>query len=74
MMTRDEKLRFIRAMCNEVRNIALEAVEFMPDEWDGHELRQYLADKFACEVSNAMQDKRSKRAREYRRVIQITNH
>lgn len=46
-MNQKEKRRFVKEL---VRSVAAEVVaniSRMPDEWNGHELREYLADKFA---------------------------
>lgn len=47
----------------------------IPSEWDGHELRQLLADRFAqaARMSDAMKDKRGKRRREYDNTVIVNN-
>lgn len=45
MNVADKKL-FIRELIANVQNDVLDAVAKMPDDWDGHELRRYIADKF----------------------------
>ena len=49
-MTRNEKKKFIRDLAKTTIKTALANVSRMPDEWDGHELRAYLAEKFADNV------------------------
>jgi hypothetical protein len=49
-MTLKEKRAFVRSLTNSVRNAILARTDAMPAEWDGHELRQFLADEFAREV------------------------
>lgn len=56
-----------------MQEAALSKVEQMPQNWDGHELRLYLADKFHFEISHIMRNGRSARVREYRRVIANSN-
>ena len=46
-MTKAEKRIFIRDLIRSVKTNVLNTVPEMPDNWDGIELRQYLADKFA---------------------------
>lgn len=43
----------------------------VPENWDGHELRHYIADKFAdCVFGTALQGKRLK---DYKNTIAISN-
>lgn len=49
-MTRDEKLQFIGDLMATVKAAIVERVDDMPDEWDGHELRRYLADKLEEQI------------------------
>ena len=49
IQTRAGKRKFIRCFMNSVRNELLAKVPAMPEEWDGHELRWLVADKFAWE-------------------------
>lgn len=45
-MTRKEKRQFITDLCRSIKKESLAKVPSMPENWDGLELRQYLADKF----------------------------
>lgn len=45
-MTKKEKRAFMRELTRNILRDALAKVPNMPEEWDGHELRRYLADKF----------------------------
>lgn len=73
MKTRKEKRAFIRALTKSVLKDVLDNVPFMPPEWGGLELREYLADRFArsCSLRHAVPNSftgRShiQRLREYR--------
>jgi hypothetical protein len=46
-MNRDAKEAFIVALICNVQADILAKVAQMPEDWDGHELRRYIADKFA---------------------------
>lgn len=46
-MNRREKETFIYELINSVQLSVMQKVELMPEAWDGHELRRYIADKFA---------------------------
>jgi hypothetical protein len=67
-MTPSEKRRFIRDLCDGLRDTILASVPFMPKEWDGHELREYIAEKAAANRSQAM---KGKRAKEFRNTIAV---
>jgi len=47
----------------------------IPSEWDGHELRQLLADRFtqSASLSDDMRNKRSKRRRDYENTVIVNN-
>ena len=46
----------------------------IPAEWDGHELRQYVADNFAeCVMWPIGTDNRSARRREYANTVLVNN-
>ena len=66
-MTKREKKRFVRDLTESVVQHFDNNVDKMPDEWDGHELRQWLADQF---ILNVMINRvmKGKRLREYRNV------
>lgn len=68
-MTRKEKRLFIRNLTGSVRDSLLRAVKDMPPEWDGHELRQYLADIFAREVYR--ETMKGRRLREFRNACAV---
>lgn len=58
---------------DQMKETALKAADRMPEDWDGHEIRAYLAEKFAFEVSCVMRDKRSRRVREFRNTMAVNN-
>jgi hypothetical protein len=64
-MTVEEKVSFLVSFCNDMRDAATAKAKDMPDNWDGHELRKYMADKFAWEVTELMRNGRSKRVKSY---------
>ena len=45
-MSKADKIQFINELVESIRKDAVKAVEKMPDDWDGHELRAYLASRF----------------------------
>ena len=51
-MTKAEKRAFIRDLIWSTEKTVLEAVSAMPENWDGIELREYIAEKFADSTNN----------------------
>ena len=43
-MNKAEKKEFIESLCNSIANRAISNLDKMPDEWDGHELRQHISE------------------------------
>ena len=74
-MTKTEKITFIQNITSSVAAELIDKVESgaVPEDWDGHELRQLLADKFAHEVSSLMRETRSKRVKAYRSTVIVNN-
>jgi len=46
-MNSEDKRRFVRELIENVTADILAKVNKMPDDWDGIELRQFIADRFA---------------------------
>ena len=58
-MTKAGKQKFIAELIGNVKKELIANVPKMPEEWDGIELRQYIADKFArCVISGTMSPRR----------------
>jgi hypothetical protein len=72
-MNKKEKVDFVSSMCSSIREEIQQHIiqDRIPDEWDGHELRQLLAEKFQWET--VMTDKRSRRYREYKNDVITKN-
>ena len=69
-MNKRDKKKFIRELCNSVKNDILAKVAQMPDQWDGVELRAYIADTFD---RSRMVKMDKGRERDYRNTIYTTN-
>lgn len=68
-MTKTEKRRFIRDMYRNNLRAMLAKVDAMPAEWDGHELRAFIADDTNEQTAGSSlirREPRSSRARAYR--------
>lgn len=58
-MNKKEKEKFISELIDTVKEEMINVVGEMPVEWDGIELRQYIADKFAdCVIKGIMSRRR----------------
>ncbi|RPJ36892.1 MAG: hypothetical protein EHM35_07330 [Planctomycetaceae bacterium] len=70
-MDRNEKKEFIRALSGGVVAKMLDDIDAgkVPESWDGHELRPWLADRFETQTSNM--DKR--RVREYHNTVLVND-
>jgi hypothetical protein len=69
MLTAHEKQEFIKDLIGSVQDSILSSVMRMPDDWDGHELRQFIANKFANETTGIS----GKRLKEFRNECLIRN-
>jgi hypothetical protein len=68
-MNQAEKEIFVKDLIANVQQSILLKVGQMPDGWDGHELRQYLADCFAAQTTAMPLARR----REYRNEVAVLN-
>jgi len=69
-----EKLRFINDLTDNVKMDIVKNVKDMPEDWDGIELRWYIAEKFAEVVFGGSEDKRKKRYQDYRNFLITTGN
>jgi hypothetical protein len=61
-MTPIEKRAFIDELISNVHRDIVDRIPHMPSEWDGHEIRRYIADKFADSAMSLGSDKSFARA------------
>jgi hypothetical protein len=71
-MSKEEKIHFIEEILEGLKEKAIKNVDKMPEEWDGWELRQYLADKAGEFVWESMKQDRG-RKRKYNNIIRTTD-
>lgn len=60
-MTHKEQEEFVFGFCNNIRNSVIQNINRHPEEWNGLELRQLLANKFA-DAAYVKMDRKRKRA------------
>ena len=74
-MIHNEKEKFIIDLISSVTRDIVKRIGDMPVQWDGHELRRYIADKFAEQISPVFSGAKGNhvRKREYRNDVIIRN-
>ncbi len=70
-MTRKQQRHFVRELISAVHKEILAKLPNVPEEWDGHELRQLIADHFQASSFTLRQWKR--RLRDYRNAVIVNN-
>lgn len=68
-MTKDEQLRLVDELINNVRKDIVAHLKDIPETWDGIELREYIAEKFNRQKASMS----LKRKREYNNYILVNN-
>jgi hypothetical protein len=69
-MNAKDKAVFVHDLISSVHDTIKENIHKMPEDWDGHELRQYIADCFASQVARQLTGKRK---REYTNTVIVAN-
>ena len=73
-MTPIQKRAFIDELVNNVHSAIVDKIDAMPDDWDGHELRRYIADKFDDSAMTIGRDKSyARRFKAYKNEVLIRN-
>jgi hypothetical protein len=70
-LSKQEKEQLVKDFIGTVQESLLEKIDRVPEEWDGHELRTWIADAFNWQRSRAMEDK--KRLKKYKNDV-LTNN
>ena len=72
-MDAKQKQRFIKDLCNAIRNGLVEDVRKMPEHWDGHELRAIIAERAKAQLSVPMQNPYGGRRKDFENELVIRN-
>jgi len=72
-MDSNEKRRFIKDLCDNIKSTVVDSISKMPEEWDGIELRQLIADKARESTYILDRPENRKRRREYRNEVLVRN-
>ena len=66
-----ERKEFVNSLIRNVRRDLVEKLEHVPETWDGHELRKWIAERFQhADMSRLMTGKRLK---DYRNEVLVRN-
>ena len=68
-MTRQEQRKFVKEVIDSVSKDIVEKLPKVPEEWDGRELRQFVADNFALATWALKEDKT--RYRDYKNEVVV---
>ena len=72
-----EKMRFVSDLAKSIATEMVQKIieEKIPADWDGHELRSLMAEKFEASAAMSLirREPRSKRARDYRNAVLANN-
>lgn len=73
-MEKSEQIRIINEFCDSVRDSTIQAIKSgkVPDYWDGHEIREYIAYLTRCERTQLMRRERS-RMRRFMNDLRVRN-
>lgn len=73
-MTRKDQIALLNGIFKCMKKHALERIKATPETeaWDGHEIREYVADLFERERTSLMKRDR-KRKKEYKNLLLISN-
>lgn len=71
VMKKTEQKRFVKELIANVQKDLLSMLPRVPEDWDGHELRQLIADRFA-EASFTLKENKS-RYKAYRNARMTQN-
>lgn len=68
VVTLADKVSFVEELTEDVKRSLLKNIERVPEDWDGIELRQWIADSFADAAPARVMD-RSRRRRYHNEVL-----
>jgi hypothetical protein len=72
-MTKREKIKFVRDLMGSIQKLVISKVDAMPEEWDGHQLRQYIADKTAEQAQSLYLRNDRKALKSYKNEVLVRN-
>jgi hypothetical protein len=70
-MDKAEKRRFIEDLCDSIKQSVVDSISKMPEEWNGVELRELIADKARYSAYLLQQKNNRKRLKSYRNEVLV---
>lgn len=70
-MNRNEQMLFINELCDDIKAGMIHDLPKVPEEWDGFELRHWIADRFKDRAVFGTPDKA--RVKRYRNTALVNN-
>jgi hypothetical protein len=71
-MSKTDQERIVRELLNGARTALLQKLPNIPDGWDGHELRQWVADYFTWQTTALLRSDR-RRLSDYKQMVLTRN-
>jgi len=62
-VNRVEQIGLVREFCSQVAEAMIREADTWPDHWDGHELRELVAERFELERTSLMRRDRARKRR-----------
>ena len=72
-MNKREKTKFVRDLMGSIQKTIIKNIDRMPDEWDGSELRQYIADKTADLAGSLLMRQKGSAFKDYKNEVITRN-
>ena len=72
-MDRYEKRLFIDDLCDSIKLTVVDSISKMPEEWDGFELRELIAEKATQSAGWLNKPENRKRRKDYRNTVIVRN-
>lgn len=71
-MTSNEQREFVESICNDLKESLLKKLPKIPEDWDGHEIRQWILDYYSDNyvIGTALSGGRK---RDYKNTIIVNN-
>ncbi len=69
-MKRKDQKRIVKELLGSLAELVLAKLPRIPEDWDGHELRQWIADVFTANFVHALAPGRK---REYKNTVLVYN-
>lgn len=73
-MERNDQLRIATDLCNSLKEEIIKRVPHIPENWDGHEIREWIGDFFKQHYAYSNSVLQKKRKADYKNELIINNN